>query len=540
MTQPATLAAEGPMVPKATSSGRNEERWSALVFGVAVVVALPLLLWFGRDHWFFLDDWWVLTRDGLTNPGYLDPHNGHWVSLLRLDYRLNFELWGLHSYVPYQVPVILAHLVAVVMVRQVMRQLGVRGWIATACALAFLFFGSGRENMVYGFQVSLTGSVVCGLALFLLGDGPPSVTGRDCLALGVGVVGLMTSAAFPPILVGFGVTTLLRRGLRVTAFYLVPLGVIYAAWYVGYGRDDATPLEPTGRTIRFAGHMFWAMFDALGQGAVGAVLLAVAGFGFGMALVRAQRAGAWSEAALPIGLAVGWIAFAVLTAAARANNELTANSYDAGRYLHVSAALLLPLVATGAEELAKRRTLLGVAALVPLAVGLPGNLDLLAHTEWIFHGNRQLIFGLAHSPFVDDVPPQTKPLSPGSAFQEPVTAQWLARQAAAGRIPKPDGNDPSIDLEATTLLVLKQEDGSATPPCPPLTRPLTLTLEKGDRIRFTGAIGVASTDGDFESIPRQFLSRRGSIIRGLAGPVDIVVRPALGQRAQVCAPQGGQ
>jgi hypothetical protein len=167
------------------------------VFALALAVALPLILWFGRDQWFFLDDWWVLTEDGLTSPGYLDGHNGHWITVVRVVHRLNFELWGLRTYLPYQVPVVLAHLGAAVLVRQVTRQLGVRGWIATATAVAFLFFGSGRENMVFGFQVSLTGSLVCGLALFLLADGPRSVTRRDRLALGVAVLGLTTSAMFP-------------------------------------------------------------------------------------------------------------------------------------------------------------------------------------------------------------------------------------------------------------------------------------------------------------------------------------------------------
>ncbi len=190
-------------------------RWSARVFAVAVVVALPLLLWFGRHHWFFLDEWTILGADGTSHVGYLDGQNGHWITLLRLDYRLNFELWGLHSYLPYQIPAVLGHLASAVLLRQVCRRVGARGWIATATALAFLFFGTGRENITLGFQVSLTGSLICGFALFLLADGPKKVITRDWLVLGIGVVGLMTSSVFVAIVVGFGVTTLLRRGVRV-------------------------------------------------------------------------------------------------------------------------------------------------------------------------------------------------------------------------------------------------------------------------------------------------------------------------------------
>ena len=175
---------------------RADGDWSLLVFAVGVVAALPLLLWFGRDHWFYLDEFQILGADGLSNTGYLDGHNGHWITLLRLEYRLNFELWGLRTYLPYQVPAVLGHLVSAVLLRQVCRRLGARGWIATACALAFLFFGTGRENATLGFQVSLTGSLICGFGMLLLGDGPKTVTRRDWLVLGIGVVGLMTSGVF--------------------------------------------------------------------------------------------------------------------------------------------------------------------------------------------------------------------------------------------------------------------------------------------------------------------------------------------------------
>jgi hypothetical protein len=534
MTEQATVVAEARPAAVADQEPSWTDRWSALLFGVAVAVALPVLLWFGRDQWFFLDDWWVLTRDGLTSPGYFDAHNGHWVTLLRLDYRLNFQLWGLSSYVPYQVPVVLAHLAAAVLVRLVARRLGARGWVATAAAVAFLFFGSGRENMVEAFQVSLTGSVVCGLGMFLLGEGPRSVRPRDWLVLGVGLVGLMTSGVFPALVVGFGVTTLLRRGPRVTAFYMVPLGIVYLAWYLRYGRDTTTVLDVTGQAIRFVGHMFWATFDAVANGGAGAVLVVVAALGLGVAVHRAWRSGTWAGAALPLGLAVSWMAFAGLTALAR--SSVFPGTYNSGRYLHVGAALLLPLVAAGAEQLAARHWLLGAAALVPLAVGLPGNLDRLSHTEWIQRGNRQLLFATAHSPFIDDVPPGTRLVSDGP-FDVPLTAGWLARQADAGRVPEPDGADPAQGLNAATWLVLTQEDASGGQPgCPLLTAPVTLTLQSGDRVRFAGTISVTTTDGTQESGPRPFASADGSAIRALAGPVDVVLRPALGQRPRVCGP----
>jgi hypothetical protein len=536
MTDQATLVTQAPPAEEVRRRRRpSGDRWSAWAFAVAVVAALPLLLWFGRDHWFYLDEWQILGADGVTRTGYLDNHNGHWMTLVRLEYHLNFELWGLRSYVPYQVPAILGHLASAVLVRQVCRRVGARGWIATAAALVFLFFGTGRENMTLGFQLSWAGSVVCGLGLFLLAEGPRSVTRRDWLALGVGILGLMTSGAFPPILVGFGVTTLLRRGARVTAFYALPLGVIYTAWHLRYGREGTTPLEFSTQAVRFAARMFWATFEALAQGGVGAVLIAVAAFGLGTAVHRAWRSGAWADAALPLGLAVGWAAFAAVTAVARA---IFPEVYDSGRYLHVGAALLLPLVAAGAEQLARRRLLLGAAALLPLAIGLPRNLDRFTQTSILFRTDRELTYAIAHSPFVDDAPADIRPLQDKNGFQPPATAAWLARQAAAGRIPEPDEPlPPQLELTATSRLVFVQApDTPGQAACPALTAPVTASLEPGDEIPFAGAIEVRVTDGTHESAPRRFLAFDRSVIRAHAGPVDVVVRSIPDGPGWVCPP----
>jgi hypothetical protein len=119
----------------------------------------------------------------------------------------------------------------------------------------------------------------------------------------------------------------------------------------------------------------------------------------------------------------------------------------------------------------------------------------------------------------------------------PFTTGWLAHQAAAGRIPEPDGADPVMALDVAAGLVLAQ--GSATTdhrPCPPLGTPLRLTLQPGDQIAFTGAISVATTDGSHESHPRTFLSRDGTVIEARTGPVDVVLRSATGQLPSVCPP----
>jgi hypothetical protein len=122
-------------------------------------------------------------------------------------------------------------------------------------------------------------------------------------------------------------------------------------------------------------------------------------------------------------------------------------------------------------------------------------------------------------------------------FLPPVTADWLARQAAAGRVPEPDDPTPELRLTATSRLVLTQaETTSDHPACPPLRAPLFASLDDGDELRFAGAIEVVVSDGAQESEPRRFLGLDRSVIRAQAGPVDVVVRGIPDAPASVCPP----
>ena len=526
--------------PPAEDLRTGEGRWPRRVFVAGLVVAAPLLLWFGRDHWFFLDEWLVLQRDGLTDPGYLDAHNGHWITLVVLDYRLNFRLWGLDTYLPYQVPVVAAHLASAALLRIVMLRVGVRGWLATGAALVFVFLGSGRDNITFGFQISMTGSLLAGLALLLIADHAGPVDRRDLVGLLVGVVGLMTSSVFVALLVGVGVAVLVRRGPRVAAFYAVPLGIVYGAWYLRYGAGEGDPLRLTGNTLRFVARMFGAVFSALTAGGVaGAVLVAVAAVGIVAAVQAGRRTGEWHAAALLVGLLAAWLVFVGLTALGRAESSVTADSHGASRYVHVGVALFLPAVAAGVERLMRWRTVAGVLAGLLLVVGVPRNLDRLADTDPLFGSgidlfgadSEQIIEAMAHSRAIGEVSPDHVIATAEPRLQ--ITAGWLARHAADGRIPTPADATPEIELTATSILVLDLAAPTASAPCTPIEPGDEVTLEAGDEIRFDGVVQVTVVDGDEAARPRPFTSADRSAVRALAGPVDVVVE---GGATAVCRP----
>ena len=518
------------------------DQWSLVVFVAVVALAVPLLLYLGRDQWFFLDEWWLLGDGADSLDGYFESHNGHWITLTAIVYRINYELWGLHSYLPYQVPVVLVHVGSAILLRLLMRRLGVRGWIATFAALIFVFFGSGGQNLFFGFQLSVTGSLFCGLALFLLADRDGALGRRDVVALAVGLVGLTTSGVFVPMVAGVAVAVLLRRGLVAAAFYAVPPALVYGIWYLSYGRDDsALSFSASAEAVRFVVRMLTGTFTALagsdlGGIALGFVVLVTVGVLVGGAIKARQ----WTALALPAGVLTAWAAFACLTALARAS-EFGAGSGESDRYIHITAALFLPLIALGAEYLARENTLVGFLPLLPLAVGLPGNVDALANPNPFALGDPNTIEALAHSEYIDDVRPDFEPLSVQIADTRvnlPITAGWLAREARGGAIPEPTGDDPTRRLNAYGLLALRQEiDDAVRRRCPRvMSRNVELTLGVGEQIVFDGRIQVMFRDGRHRSNPFVFDSTRGRALVAELGPLNVLVGSVHGDRPRLCQP----
>jgi len=516
------------------------DRWSLGVFVVVVVIAVPLLLYLGRDQWFYRDEWFVLGDGSESLDGFFDAHNGHWITVVTVVFRVNYALWGLHTYLPYQVPVVLLHVGSAVLLRVVMRRQGVRGWIATAAALVFVFFGTGSLNIFFGFQISQTGSLFCGLAYLLLADRDGPVDQRDWIALAVGIVGLMTSGIFVAMVVGVGVAALVRRGPLVAAFYTAPLACVYGIWYLLYGREDSILSVSTFREVaRFVADQLNGTFTALAQSDLGGLALGLAVLGaLAVVLTHALRTHDWLPFALPAGLLTAWAAFASLTAFTRAGAFFGVVSGSSARYLHISAALFLPLIALAAEYLARRNALAGVLPVLILGAGLPGNIDALTHRPASVLGNRSEIVTLAHSEHIDDVSSDRQPLRVGFT-RMPITTGWLSREAKAGRIPKPMDETPSLRLRAFGLLALQQLDGEDKRECPRgKERRVELVLAKGERIVFEGDIRIRVRHGEGQSPPIAFTSTLGSTLVAGLEPLDVVVTDAeRGRRPRLCEPR---
>lgn len=450
------------------TAASTSDRAALGTFVVAWLAAFPILLHAGRDQWFALDEWSFLATRELTDPSTLfATHNEHWSTVPIVLYRLVFAVVGLNHYWPYLLMAIGAHLAAAALLRLIMRRAGVGPWLASAGAILFAYFGAGRENFGWAFQVGFAGALALGLVHFVLADqDSPKINRRDLVAWLFGLLTLMSAGVGVFMVAGVGLATLLRRGWRVACFHAVPLGAIYLVWYAS---ESPGASGAKGRVTHVGGLAFDFLADTVrgiaGGGLPAAVLVALVVAGAVLGAVddpsRLRR-----EWAVPASMFATAMAFSAATAFGR---RALAASWDvdtADRYVHILAALVLPAIVVSVGVVAARhRVLLAIAAVV-FAVGFVSNASSLEPT-----GSARFLLGdeqiwVARADAVEKWPVPGDVVLPPDAFGPPwgVRVDWLRNLRADGGIPRLD-DIPAEVRERAALSVLVVQVEPATSGC---------------------------------------------------------------------------
>jgi hypothetical protein len=493
---------------------------------LVLALAVPVLWHAGRDQWFFLDEWDFLLRRDLGRPGtLLDAWFGHNVVLPAVAYRAVFEVWGVSTYRPYQLLGIAGHYAAVLLVWATARRLGVRGWLAASAVLPLVVLGSGRVNILFGFQIAMTAALALSLAHLLLADHDGPWSRRDTVGIVCGAAALLCSGVAVAGTIGVGVAVLLRRGPARAAAHAVPLGVGWATWYLLAPRRglDATTTFDRG-TIDFLISLPKAALGGLGG-------FEAAAYGLGalvvLGVVTAGRR-AWRGPTRParragVALLAGCVtipvAFAVLVAVQRLGEGH--RGPKEGRYVYIIVALAIPLLALGLEAVARYRRVLVALPLLLLFVGVPGNVrNLDEPIFWL--ADKDMVVALVRSDQLDTSPAGRLPWL-HDRFGIRSTAE-LRDLAGMPGMPEVDGVAMDLRLYADTLLGLHPGPHPA-PDCRRL-RHDHRRLERGDTIDFTGTLAVTAVDGSDRSVPVEFHQMYGSRLTA-SGPlsVDVVAMP---------------
>ena len=350
----------------AAVTGALHRRAPIVAFAAAEAIAFVTWLHIGRGNWFYVDEWEVLAGRTAGNVGDLfRPHNGHWVTLPVLAFRLLYSMFGLRAYEPYRVLIVVLYLTAAALLLAVIRRTGVNPWIATAACTLFVFFGAGWENIVLPFQITFTGSFAFGLAYLLFADHDGPFARRDALGLVTGLFALMCSAVGVVMVAVVGAAVLVRRGRRLALVHVVPLATGYAVWLIAIGhRDSAVSQYDAGDIVGFAQTGIRAAFGAIGPfGAFGIAIAVMLGVGLVFAPSQRRKSGRINELAAPVALFLG--AFGLLAITAINRSAFGSDWARQSRYVSLVTAMMLPAIAIAADAIATRwRMFLPVAIAV--------------------------------------------------------------------------------------------------------------------------------------------------------------------------------
>jgi hypothetical protein len=342
----------------------------------------------GRHRWFFLDEWdFLVVRRATSVTDLFRPHNEHWSTLPILAYRLLYRIFGLRTYVPYQLTTISLHLGAAVLLFVVMRRSHVHPWIATAAASLFALFGTGSDDILWAFQMAWSATLVFGLAHLILADHDGPLDRRDWLGLAAGLAALLCSGVAVAMTIAVGIAVLIRRGWRLALFHTAPLGAIYVLWWLIEARDAyGHALGVASDVLEWTWIGSKAAFDGLGQvEGAGIALAVVLVVGLALTCGRTDVAELRRRGAVPAGLLVGAVTFLVITGIGRGSDFFGVGLAGSGRYVHVVAALMLPALALAADALVRRWRAALPVVLVLLVIGIPGNIEAAADFPSVAH-----------------------------------------------------------------------------------------------------------------------------------------------------------
>jgi len=522
-------------------------RWRSAwpVHLATLAAAFLLLLRLNQGQWFLRDEWaFLVDRGGPDDPGIFEPHNEHWTTIPILVYRALFAVFGVRTYVPYVVVLIVVHLVAAHLLWRVMRRAGADAWVATAAVPILLVFGPGADNLVSAFQITFVGSVAFGLGHVLLADHTGGFGRRDVLGWGLALGGLMCSGIGIPMTAAAGLTALGRRGVVGFLQTAGPPTLVFALWLVTAGGRILESGGADELTVALLGGYVWTGVRTTVEAVAGppaAALLLTAATGGGIVLLLVRR-----RVPVPaLACAAGVVGLFLLTGFGRA--EAGSAPVPSPRYAYVAAALLLPLFAVALSEigrLAPALWLVPCLAAVVAAGAVLVELGRRAEAQAERDGfAREVILAASRpehleGPLLTDTPdPRDAPnlqldellalRDAGDLPPAPPPSDEALLQVALGLQVAVETGDPRAESGAATVHakgMRLEPDGSCLVATPFRPRPRLEIVSEGVRIGMRAASEVSAAlvrDGVRTRVPRRFDARDVLITLGVPGAATV-------------------
>jgi hypothetical protein len=453
-----------------TTGDRRSSQVALVVHVLSLVAGFAVLLYCNRDQWFFGDEWDFLGHRGVLHAerSIWAPHTEHWSTLPILIYRGLYSVFGLRSYVPYVVVLLLLHVAVAHLLWQVMRRAGVDLALATALAAVYVFLGAGYENLLWAFQIGFIGSVALGLAGLLLVNHDGRWNRRDVAAWAVSVLGLLFSGVSVTMVAVAGLTVLMRRGFRDAALTVSVPAVVYGAWFVLYGHQTLTSERGTFDDAFKYPDYIWtglrsAFEHAIGFPGAGPIVV------LGLAAFLLRRGGQAAGPAAPaFASALGAVVVFAMIALGRAG--LGVQQSEASRYVYIVVALALPGIGLALSELCEQSWGRRAVVLMLLMLVVLHNGGVLRDEVRIEKDREQDIKGriLAAAELVSS-PAVILGGNPEPEYSPDIVVDDLRRMERDGKLPRPASVSPADRLVVAGVL---QYAVNARPMSAPFLAPL--------------------------------------------------------------------
>jgi hypothetical protein len=209
--------------------------WAILV--LLLLVSSALVLWAGRETVFRGDDWDLfLYRGGFNWNVLLAPHNEHLAAFLVVIYKSLPAMVGPH-YGAFRLTLAALNLAVAVLFFVFARE-RVGPWLGLVATAPLLLMGAGSDSLLWPTQISVVGSLACGLAALILLDRRGSAAKAGACALLTGSVWFVSDGLF--FLACAGIWLVLSPERRRDLWIVAVPAITYLAWYLGYGTSAFT------------------------------------------------------------------------------------------------------------------------------------------------------------------------------------------------------------------------------------------------------------------------------------------------------------
>jgi hypothetical protein len=216
------------------SGSTTHSRAALICLALATAASGTYLLILQAHLTFYGDDWeFLLKRRAFSADAFLNPHNDHIVVIPVAIYKALLAVFGMSSAMPFQVVATLIFLLSAVLLFAYLRR-RVGDWPALLGSILILFLGAAWADLLWSFQMGLSGSMAAGIGALLALDRDDRK--GDVIACALLVVATLFSELGVLFAVGAFVSVALGPSPRRRRLYvaLVPVAV-YTVWYLGWG-----------------------------------------------------------------------------------------------------------------------------------------------------------------------------------------------------------------------------------------------------------------------------------------------------------------